>query len=92
MIAVCAPDADVHSIAGTARREASVLLEAGQAAGIDVIRWDDEPYPPLLRAIADPPPVLWVRGVAAVLSRPAVAIVGSRAATPYALEVAENNG
>jgi len=88
VIEVCAPDADVHSIAGTARRDAGVLLEAGQAAGIEVIRWDDEKYPPLLRAIADPPPVLWVRGVTAVLSRPAVAIVGSRAATPYALEVA----
>jgi DNA processing protein len=88
VIEVCAPDADVSSVAGTARRDAGVLLEAGQAAGVEVIRWDDERYPPLLRAIADPPPVLWVRGVAAVLSRPAVAIVGSRAATPYALEVA----
>jgi DNA processing protein len=36
----------------------------------------------------DPPPVLWVRGCLDALARPAVAIVGSRAATPYALEVA----
>src|SRR3970282_1906116 len=35
----------------------------------------------------DPPPVLWTRGNLAVPSRPAVAIVGSRAATPYALQV-----
>ena len=32
-----------------------------------------------LAAIADPPPVLWARGNLAALSRPAVAIVGSRA-------------
>jgi DNA processing protein len=36
--------------------------------------------------------VLWVRGAAGVLARPAVAIVGSRAATPYALEVAARLG
>ena len=88
VIEACSPDADPVLVADTARRDAAVLLDAGRAAGIDVIRWDDERYPPLLRTIADPPPVLWVRGLAAVLSRPAVAIVGSRAATPYALEVA----
>src|SRR5262249_1751989 len=32
--------------------------------------------------------VLWVRGGVEILTRPAVAIVGSRAASPYALEVA----
>ena len=32
-------------------------------------RWDDERYPPLLRAIADPPPVLWARGAARRRSR-----------------------
>jgi len=88
VIEACAPRAHAEAVAATARLEAAALLAAGRAAGIDVVRWDDERYPPLLRAIADPPPVLWVRGVAAVLARPAVAIVGSRAATPYALEVA----
>jgi DNA processing protein len=33
-----------------------------------------------LAAITDPPPVLWARGNLAALSRPAVAIVGSRRA------------
>ena len=38
-------------------------------------------FPPLLRAIHDPPPGLFVRGAAApeLLSRPAVAVVGARA-------------
>jgi DNA processing protein len=88
VIEACAPGANAEAVAATARLEAAILLDRARAAGIDLVRWDDDRYPPLLRTIADPPPVLWVRGVAAVLSRPAVAIVGSRAATPYALEVA----
>jgi DNA processing protein len=88
VVEACAPAAEPPAVTVTARRDATVLLDAARAAGIDVIRWDDERYPPLLRTIADPPPVLWVRGMAGVLSKPAVAIVGSRAATPYALEVA----
>jgi DNA processing protein len=88
VIAACAPRADPAPVAAAARGDARVLLDAARESGIDPIRWDDERYPPLLRTIADPPPVLWVRGVAGVLSRPAVAIVGSRAATRYALEVA----
>ena len=43
----------------------------------------------MLAAIFDPPPVLWVRGTAQALDRAAVAIVGSRAGSPYALAVAE---
>jgi DNA processing protein len=42
-----------------------------------------------LSAIVDPPPALWVRGNIAALSGPAVAIVGSRAGSPYGLTVAE---
>src|SRR6266567_2439393 len=33
--------------------------------------------------------VLWIRGMVAALSTPAVAIVGARAASPYALAVAQ---
>jgi DNA processing protein len=88
VIEACASTADVGRVAAEARREAAILLDRAGAACIDVIRWDAETYPPLLREIVDPPPVLWVRGAADVLPRPAVAIVGSRAATPYAQEVA----
>ena len=42
---------------------------------------DDPAYPLRLLEIADPPPVLFVRGSVAALSRPAIAIVGSRHAT-----------
>lgn len=91
VIAACVRGADRASIAALsheARDVAQALLEAAGAAGILPMLWSDERYPPLLRAIVDPPPVLWVRGRVEVLTRPAVAIVGSRAATPYALEVA----
>jgi DNA processing protein len=49
---------------------------------------DDERYPALLRAIPSPPR-LEVRGTLAPSDSLAVAIVGSRRATPYGLEVAE---
>lgn len=88
VIEACSPQADSGAVAEAARREAAILLDRARAACIEVVRWDGEHYPPLLREIADPPPVLWVRGSADVLPRRAVAIVGSRAATAYALEVA----
>ena len=94
VIAACAggpPDA-VSTLAREARAFARTLLDAAARAGIEPIPLSDDRYPPLLRAIADPPPVLWVRGCAEALVRPAVAIVGSRAATPYALEVAARLG
>jgi DNA processing protein len=49
-------------------------------------------YPTALAAIHDPPPTLWVKGRADALRTPSVAIVGSRAASPYALEVARRLG
>jgi DNA processing protein len=88
VIAACAPSAAIDAVAAEARREAAILLDRAGAACIEAIRWDGEKYPPLLREIVDPPPVLWVRGCADILTRQAVAIVGSRAATSYALEVA----
>jgi DNA processing protein len=46
-------------------------------------------YPERLREIYDPPPVLWVRGDVKQLSRPAIAVVGTRHPTPYGTGVAE---
>jgi len=48
----------------------------------------DETYPPLLREIIDPPLALHVRGNASLLANLSVAIVGSRRATPYGINVA----
>lgn len=59
---------------------------------ITSVRLGDPLYPDRLAAIHDPPPVLWVVGNVDALSLPAVAIVGSRAGSPYALEVAARLG
>jgi len=49
----------------------------------------DAAYPPQLKEIASPPLVLYVVGDPAVLSRPSVALVGTRACTDYGRETAE---
>ena len=46
-------------------------------------------YPERLKEIYDPPPVLWLRGPASLLSRPGIAIVGTRHPSPYGSGVAE---
>jgi DNA processing protein len=45
--------------------------------------------PPRLKEIYDPPLVLYARGNAEVLTRPGIAIVGTRHPTPYGLGMAE---
>ena len=81
--------ADSQVLAREAFDRADAALAAGAALGIEPVASFDCRYPALLSCTADPPPVLWIRGSADDLCRPAVAIVGSRAATPYALQVAE---
>jgi DNA processing protein len=54
---------------------------------MDVVTWSDTRYPTLQAAIADPPPVLWIRGQVEALRTPAVAVVGSRTGSAYAREV-----
>jgi DNA processing protein len=64
-------------------------LRIAEHVGLTALTWSDSAYPPALAAIFDPPPVLWVRGEVRVLQAQAVAIVGSRAASPYAVAVAD---
>jgi DNA processing protein len=71
------------------RSRAAAALERGAAHRLDAVFWSDAAYPAALAAIFDPPPVLWVRGCRAALDGLAVAIVGSRAGSQYALAVAE---
>ena len=75
-----------------ARDRTAHALKAAAGAGIVAVPLGDFRYPALLACAVDPPPVLWTRGDLATLARPAVAVVGSRAATPYALEVAQRLG
>jgi DNA processing protein len=54
-----------------------------------IITLADVDYPPLLRNIADPPPLLYLKGRRELLNLPMLAIVGSRNATPQGLASAE---
>lgn len=66
------------------RRAERWLAQPGHHA----LTWCDDAYPGLLREIPDPPVVLFLRGVPAVLGLPQLAVVGSRHATPAGTETA----
>jgi DNA processing protein len=68
-----------------AEDEAKRVAEAG---GIFLTR-EETAYPERLLEIYDPPSVLWIRGDAALLNRPGIAVVGTRQPTPYGLGMAE---
>jgi len=72
------PDSDV-------RKDAQAMERCG-ASMLTIL---DPAYPPLLRQIADPPPVLFVRGSFKDADRFSVAVVGSRNASHYGMMVAE---
>lgn len=82
------PPEDQRVVLDHARDAATRAMRAGAAAGMVPIPWFATGYSGLLNCIGDPPPVLWTRGDAQTLGTPAVAIVGSRGASTYALDVA----
>ncbi len=67
---------------------AATLDWAGQD-GNTILTLADEAYPRLLLEIADPPPLLYLRGQTALLEKNGLAIVGSRNASPQGLANAE---
>lgn len=72
---------------------AQTLLEHDATTAIEqALAWSDEPgntiltlgdpaYPPSLLEIPDPPVLLYLKGDAALLARPSIAVVGARSAT-----------
>jgi DNA processing protein len=64
------------------------------ARGLRFVARSADGFPPMLRAIHDPPPGLFVRGDAdvGILRGPAVAVVGARACSGYGAEVARRLG
>jgi DNA processing protein len=69
-------------------RSAEQDLAEARTLGVQPIHLGHAAYPELLAAIDDPPPLLWVWGNPLHLSVPAIAVVGSRAATHHGLEAA----
>ncbi len=84
------PAASAQSIAlGSSMQLADEELEKVHAAGATLLVPDDPAYPRQLLEIYDPPAVLRVRGDVEALSRPGIAIVGTRHPSPYGLGMAE---
>ncbi len=92
-------DATALREAGLDRRSLEYLLSARVSMDLDgemarltrlgarAIAWDDADYPSQLKAIAAPPPLLYVKGAFAPADQWAVAVVGTRRATAYGREV-----
>ena len=72
-------------------REAQIAATLDWAGhdGNTILTLADEAYPRLLLEIADPPPLLYLRGQTALLEKSGLAIVGSRNASPQGLANAE---
>ena len=65
-------------------------LERIRSAGITLVRYTDTEYPARLRAISDPPPLLYVKGALSPTDERAMAVVGSRSASDYGRRVARD--
>ncbi|MBZ0299643.1 MAG: DNA-processing protein DprA [Anaerolineae bacterium] len=76
------------------RARVSLDLDAEQErierAGAWLLTLADEAYPPLLKAVPDPPMVLYMRGSLLPIDQNALSMVGTRKATHYGQEAASN--
>ncbi len=74
---------------GKARRAADEEWRKIVRHGGSILTLACAEYPERLKEIYDPPPVLWVRGAVQLLTRPSIAVVGTRHPSPYGTGVAE---
>jgi DNA processing protein len=74
---------------GNALDAANKELEVMQKSGASFLTYADSDYPERLREIFDAPALLWIRGDAALLAKPSIAVVGTRHPTPYGSGMAE---
>ncbi len=68
--------------------EAEDEVARAHEMGVRFIALGEPDYPPLLRVIDSAPPLIGVRGRVSILSKPSVAIVGSRNASAAGLKMA----
>ena len=61
-------------------------MENLERASVKPINWHDLMYPPRLKEIPDPPPILYIRGEITSDDERSVAVVGTRKATAYGRE------
>jgi DNA processing protein len=72
------------------RLDLDAELARVRKAGMTVLTWDDPCYPVRLKAIGDPPPVLYLRGELLPQDDFGVAVVGTRALSNYGREAARS--
>lgn len=95
-----ARDAELESVPGFAARHLVRLRDPAyevtprqwnwmERYSVRLLLLGQPDYPPSLREIPDPPPILFVRGTLAESDRFGIGIVGSRHATPYGRATAE---
>lgn len=79
----------LHSLADKSMERADRILGDCDRLGIRILTLQDAVYPERLAAIAQPPMVLYMKGrPAAFDEEAAIAIVGTRDATPYGVDAA----
>jgi len=81
-------DPDLLEQASLRLDEARAMRERAERVGIHVVAWNDPRFPAALTTLTDLPPVLWFKGHLSATEFPAIAIVGSRAASAVAIETA----
>lgn len=84
------PAVSAQSIAlGTSWTLAAQELERAAQAGARILTPSSPEFPEALKHIYDPPMLLYVKGNAATLAGPGLAVIGTRHPTPYGLGMAE---
>ncbi|MDT8307684.1 MAG: DNA-processing protein DprA [Anaerolineae bacterium] len=82
---------DRRAIASLREARATIDLDAYHtrvaAMAIQVLTWQSERYPRLLREVAAAPPVLYVAGELQEMDSWSVAVVGTRRLTPYGRQI-----
>jgi DNA processing protein len=69
--------------------QVDAILEQTKRIGAQIITIADPEYPSLLKEIYDPPILFWIKGNAEALSKPGVAVIGTRNASTYGKKQAE---
>lgn len=76
-------------VTGRSMELAGEEVARAAGAGVCLLSLEDFTYPPRLKEIYDPPLILYVRGDPDILSKPGIAVVGTRHPTPYGSGMAE---
>ncbi len=83
-------DAEKQRVERTRTREVRALISECERLGIRIVTLDDEEYPAPLKAISDPPVVLFVKGdLKPLAGRLSLAVVGPRSPSEYSRKAAD---